>query len=295
MKLKTTILAILTISIIISGCISQMGSKETIYIGTMPFNEQYILANMVGIILEEQGYKTEVLEAGSQNYAAIESNKIQIAVDYSGTMYNVIFKLPALETWDPDIVYDESVKKLDEKNIKTVGKLGFRNDYAIAVKKEFSEKNNISKISDLNTLSSEMSLGTDYIFATRPDGLPRIEELYGINFKSVMQMEPTLMYVAIENDEVDSITAFTTDARIELFDLNLLEDDKNSLPPYDAMILVRGELIEQNPEIEEILSEIVGKIDTEDMRAMNYQYDVEKREAFDIAKEFLINEGIIEN
>ncbi|NIV75188.1 MAG: ABC transporter permease, partial [Gammaproteobacteria bacterium] len=37
--------------------------------------------------------------------------------------------------------------------------------------------------------------------------------------------------------EVDVITAFSTDGRIAALDLRVLEDDRNAIPPYDAVIL----------------------------------------------------------
>ncbi|WP_277342799.1 glycine betaine ABC transporter substrate-binding protein [Thermococcus sp. MV5] len=37
------------------------------------------------------------------------------------------------------------------------------------------------------------------------------------------------MYEAIKNDQVDAISAYTTDARVDLFGLKILEDDKGAL------------------------------------------------------------------
>ncbi|KPU63986.1 glycine/betaine ABC transporter substrate-binding protein [Thermococcus sp. EP1] len=281
----------------LSGCISEKEEVPTIVIGSKPFNEQYILAHMIALLLENNGYKAEVKEGlgGTLvNYEALKKGQIHIYVEYTGTAYNNILKLDPPENWDPDYVYEKSKEEmLSRDGVLTVVKLGFRDDYAIAVKKEFAEKNGLQKLSDLAPYAPNMVLGTDPEFATRPDGLPRIKEVYGFTFGDVKQMEPTLMYEAIKNDQVDAISAYTTDARVDLFGLKILEDDKGALPPYDAVILVKKDFADKYPEIIEILKKLEGLIDTDTMRVLNYKYDVEKKDAREIAKEFLIEKGLI--
>ncbi|USH00308.1 glycine/betaine ABC transporter substrate-binding protein [Thermococcus argininiproducens] len=296
-KVAALIVGSLVLVSFLSGCISEKEEVPTIVIGSKPFNEQYILAHMIALLLENNGYKAEVKEGlgGTLvNYEALKKGQIHIYVEYTGTAYNNILKLDPPENWDPDYVYEKSKEEmLSRDGILTVVKLGFRDDYAIAVKKEFAEKNGLQKLSDLAPYAPKMVLGTDPEFATRPDGLPRIKEVYGFTFGDVKQMEPTLMYEAIKNDQVDAISAYTTDARVDLFDLKILEDDKGALPPYDAVILVKKDFADKYPEIIEILKKLEGLIDTNTMRLLNYKYDVEKKDAREIAKEFLVEKGLI--
>ena len=46
----------------LSGRISEKEEVPTIVIGSKPFNEQYILAHMIALLLENNGYKAEVKE-----------------------------------------------------------------------------------------------------------------------------------------------------------------------------------------------------------------------------------------
>ncbi|WP_048147817.1 glycine betaine ABC transporter substrate-binding protein [Palaeococcus ferrophilus] len=296
-KFGAVLLTLIMALAFVSGCISQNEGVPTIVIGSKPFNEQYIVAHMIALLLEENGFKAEVKEGlgGTLvNYEALKRGQITLYVEYTGTAYNNILKLEPPAKWDPDYVYEKSKEELLKRDgILTLVKLGFRDDYAIAVKKDFAEKNNLKTLSDLAPYASKMTLGTDPEFATRPDGLPRIKEVYGFTFGEVKQMEPTLMYTAIKNGEVDAISAYTTDARVDLFGLKILEDDKGALPPYDAVILIRKDFADQHPEVVEVLKKLEGLIDTDTMRALNYQYDVEKKDARDIAREFLIEKGLI--
>ena len=100
------------------------------------------------------------------------------------------------------------------------------------------------------------------------------------------------MYEAIKNNEVDAISAYTTDTRVDLFNLKILEDDKAALVPYDAIVIVSEELAENTAAVS-ALKKLEGLIDTNTMRALNYLYDVEKMDARKIAEDFLIEQDLI--
>ncbi|MFW6148905.1 MAG: glycine betaine ABC transporter substrate-binding protein, partial [Atribacterota bacterium] len=85
---------------------------------------------------------------------------------------------------------------------------------------------------------------------------------------------------------------YTTDARVDLYDLAIVEDDSEALPPYDAIIIVRKEFAE-NEELMKIFKILENQIDTQTMRHLNKFYDIDKKEASDIAKEYLLEQGFI--
>ncbi len=296
--MKKNILSLFVVVILISalaGCINQSDREDTVVIGAKTFNEQYILAEMISLILQNEGYRTEVRSGMNDAtlFEGIKKGQIDVYVEYTGTAYAQLLKYPPLETWDPEIVYDEVKTGLGKENIIVLNMIGFRNDYSIAVKEEFASNNNINTIQDLVPYASEMKFGSDLVFHEREDGLPRLESVYGLRFKEVSPMSPTLMYEAINNDEVDAVPPYTTDARIDLYNLRVLEDEKDSLPPYHAILFISPK-INQNPDMVTALNILDGLIDTETMRALNYMFDVEKKSADSIAKEFLIENGIIQ-
>lgn len=105
-------------------------------------------------------------------------------------------------------------------------------------------------------------------------------------------MEPTLLYQAVDLGQIDIISASSTDARIDLFNLTTLTDDKAALAPYDSILLVtsaRG----KDPLFMSSIEQVMGLIDTETMRSLNRQSDVDKMEAGDIAEKFLIDQGLL--
>jgi osmoprotectant transport system substrate-binding protein len=299
MRRSVLMVLVIVFALVASGCSEKTtDEKPTVVIGSKLFQGSYILAHMAAIMLEDAGYKTDVIEGlGGTfvNYEALKKDDINTYVEYTGTAYSQILKEPPLEVWDPEVVYTETEKGLKETDkILIVSSPGFEDAYAIAVKEDWAEANNVTKISDLKEYASQMTIGTDPEFATREDGLPRIKDVYAIEFKDYKQAVATVMYEAIRIDDVDAISAYTTDTRNEVFNLRVLEDDKNALPPYDAIYIMTEEFATNNPDAVEALKKLDGRIDTDTMRSLNYKFDVDKMEPRDIAREFLIQEGLIE-
>ena len=304
MKFRFIAVLLLIASLLASGCTENSPNEgngtqpaEKIVIGTKLFQESYITADMVSLLLEEHGYETEVkknLGGTLVNYEALKKGDIQSYTEYTGTIYSQILKKPPLEEWDPAVVYNESEQgMLESDGVVIAARLGFEDAYAIAVNREWAESRNVSTISDLEPYASEISVGTDPEFATREDGLPQIARIYGFSFKNYNSMAPGIMYEAIKNGEVDAISAYTTDTRNDLYKLKVLEDDKDALPPYDAVILVTETFSQKNPGAMEAIAQLNGRIDQDTMRRLNGEYDLEGRESRDIARDFLKEEGLI--
>ena len=297
MNRKVSILVVLLVGMVLAaGCITGDDGEKRVVIGSKLFNEQYIVAHMAALLLEEQGYDVEVKEGlggTSVNYEALKKGQIDCYLEYTGTAYNVIFKAEAPEVWDVDDIYASVESAFTvEDDITIAADIGFRDDYAIAVHLDWAQQMGVTRISELSAYIDGMEIGTDPEFASRADGLPQMLKVYGFTFGKVNQMQPTLMYEAMKNDQVDAISAYTTDARVDMYGLLLLEDDLMAFPPYNAILIVNDE-IAQDADAMAALAQLAGLVDTDTMRALNYEYDVEKREAEDIARDFLVSLGLL--
>lgn len=135
----------------------------------------------------------------------------------------------------------------------------------------------------------------DAEFLARPDGYPGLKEHYGFEFSTApMQMDPGLMYRACADGAVDVICGFATDGRIPAYDLKTLEDDRGFFPPYYAAPLVRQNTLAEFSQLRDILSQLGGTMTDKEMRQMNYEVDENRRTAADVAREFLVKKGLLE-
>jgi len=277
-----------------AGCSSEK-EGDVVRVGGKNFSEQYIMADMLRILIEEKaGLETTMTTnlAGNVLFDAIKSDQVDLYLEYTGTG---LVNLGRETIYDPDEVY-RSVKEgfEEELQIKWLEPYGFNNTYAMVVTKETAEKYNLKTISDMAAVGEEMDLGCTYIFTERDDGYPGLSKHYDFEFNDVIGMDPALMYQALVQGSVDVISAFATEGRISAFDLVILEDDKQFFPPYDAAPIVRMDLLEKHPEIEEILNLLANKIDDIKMAELNAAVDLDKREPEDVARDFLIELGLID-
>jgi osmoprotectant transport system permease protein len=87
-----------------------------------------------------------------------------------------------------------------------------------------------------------------------------------------LEMDSTFMYTAIASGEVDVISAFSSDGRIAAFDLVVLTDTEQVIPPYDAIVLVSAAAAE-DPYLVEALRGLINGVSVEAMRQANYMVD----------------------
>lgn len=81
-------------------------------------------------------------------------------------------------------------------------------------------------------------------------------------------------------------SGYTTDAQLSSDEFVLLEDDKQLWPPYNIIPVIRQEIIDQYPEVAEIINAISAKLDTATMTELNAKVDIDKEEYDDVAEDF---------
>ncbi|MCA9444003.1 MAG: ABC transporter permease, partial [Candidatus Omnitrophica bacterium] len=132
----------------------------------------------------------------------------------------------------------------------------------------------IKTIEDLAVYAPEMRIGGDYEFFGRPEWTS-LEEAYDLKFSEQKSLDSTLMYQALVEGQVDVISAFSSDGRIAAFNLTVLEDPKQALPPYDAILLLSSKAA-RDKDLVEALRPLVGAIGDQAMREANKIVDVDK-------------------
>ena len=173
---------------------------------------------------------------------------------------------------------------------------GFANSYAFMVTREFSETHSITKVSQLEELAPSLRAGVDASWMDRKgDGYADFKTQYGFDFGTMYPMEIGLVYNAVQVNEMDVVLGYSTDGRIDGYDLVVLEDDKNLFPPYDASPVLSRAVLEQYPELEPIMLKLEGAIPQETMQQLNQKSDEGKIEPKVVAREFLEEHNYFED
>ncbi|MCG8418504.1 MAG: ABC transporter permease/substrate-binding protein [Proteobacteria bacterium] len=241
-------------------------------IGAKTFSEQYILAALLGSELHKQGLKTSLADSLGSTivFDALRNGDIDVYVDYSGTIWaNYIKRTDVPSRWR--VLAETNAWLATEHGIRGLGSLGFENAYAIAIRKEDAERLGIQTIADLASHSSSMKIGGDYEFFARPEW-KAMRDAYRLNFSETVSYDSSLMYSALVEKEVDAISAFSSDGRIAAFELFVLKDPKQVIPPYDAVVLVSKRAANE-PKVINALQPLIQAIPVELMRQANLMVD----------------------
>ena len=271
--------------------------KENLVIAGKLGPEPEILANMYKILIEENTDMTVNVKPNFGKttflYEALKKGDIAIYPEFTGTVTESLLKPAPQVSHDPETVYQaarDGIKKQDD--LAFLKPMAYQNTYAVAVPKKIAQEYGLKTISDLKKVEGELKAGFTLEFNDREDGNKGLKKVYGLNLQ-VSTMEPALRYQAIQSGDIQITDAYSTDAELARYDLVVLEDDKQLFPPYQGAPLMKEALLKKHPELEGILNQLAGKITADQMSQLNYQVGVEGKSANQVAREFLIQEGII--
>lgn len=266
------------------------GRNETrpIKIGSKAFTEQYILAEMLALRVQETGLETELLPSLGSTFAfeGLASGDLDAYVDYSGTVWATIMKRTDRPEAREQVLDDVRAFLENEHGIGLVARLGFENTYALGMRRTQARTLGIERITDLVRAAPSLEIGGDYEFFDRAEW-KALESTYGLRFAKQRPMDPSLMYQAVAQEEVDVISAFSTDGRIAAYDLVLLEDDRGVIPPYDAILLVSARLQQEFPQAVEALRRFDGGLDAAAMQQLNHAVDSGEATVAEVARRAL--------
>lgn len=276
------------------GCGSNKGG-DTITVGSKNFTENIIIAHMMADLAEAHTDLTveRKVNLGGSNVAwtALMNDDIQMYPDYTGT---IVANYYQEKTGASQETLEKTKALVLEDKLKALKPLGFNNTYTLAVTRETAQKYKLSTFSDLAKAAGQLTLGCEFEFKDRPDGFPGLQTAYKMNFKDVKGMDHGIMYRSLSEGEIDVVDAFATDGQIKVFDLKILEDDLEFFPPYDCLPVVRQDTLDKYPEIEEALNKLAGKIDERTMQELNAKVDEEGMKEDAVARDFLVDAGLIE-
>lgn len=270
--------------------------KDTIHIATKPMTEQYILGEMLGILIEDYTSLnvdiTQGVGGGTSNIQpAMEKGEFDLYPEYTGTGWNMVLKKSELYTED---MFGQLQSGYESGfGMEWTGMYGFANSYALAVRKDIADKYNLNKISDLQAVSGELTFGAEYDFYEREDGYTPLCDTYGIEFKNTVDLDIGLKYQAINEKKIDVMPIFTTDGQYSVSDIVVLEDDRHFYPSYQCGNVIRLEVLEENPELAEVFDMVQDILTDKEMAEMNYNVENNGAEPRETALAFLKEKGLI--
>jgi osmoprotectant transport system substrate-binding protein len=268
-----------------------------IVVGSKNFTEQLILGELFAQIIEA---RTHLPVERRFNLAgtficqqAILAGRIDIYPEYTGTALTAVLKeKPSVDKQD---VYRRVQQSYETRFGLSVGPpLGFDDTFAMVIRGDDARRLDIKTLSQASAFTPHWRAGFGYEFMERPDGYKGLVASYGLRFAEAPRiMDLGLITRALKDHQVDIIAGNNTDGLIPALDFFVLEDDHHYFPPYEAVAIMRGEMLKSHPEVGAALGGLAGAISDDDMRRLNYAVDGEHRDSTEVVREFLRQRKLI--
>jgi osmoprotectant transport system permease protein len=272
MRIWTGIIALVAGTAAALSPLAATPGGEAYRIGAKNFAEQYILAQLMALRLDAAGARATLKEdlGSATAYRALSASEIDAYVDYTGTLWaNVLGRHD--NPGRAAMLADLQAVLARRDGVRLLGPLGFENAYVLAMKADRAKAMGIVSIADLAAHASELKLGSDLEFLSRPEWTA-LRKAYGLRFEATTAYQPTFMYRALEGGEADVISAFSSDGRIAAEKLVVLTDPRGALPPYDAVILLSPRRA-KDARLVKALTPLIGAIPVTAMREANFSVD----------------------
>lgn len=272
------------------------GDKGTIVVASKDFTEQFIVGEMYALLLEDAGYTVErKINLGGTPIAheALLNDEIDVYPEYTGTGLLTVLQMDVMS--DSAAVFDAVKAAYAEQfDLVWLEPAPMNNTQALAMTRERAAELGITTFSDMVANADQLVLIGPPEFAEREDGIPGLKQVYGdFAFANFLTVDPGLRYQALLNGEADVVVAFGTDGELAAYDLLSLVDDKGLYPPYQIAPVIRQAVLDENPEVADVLNTLAPLLTDATMQRLNNEVSGNGREPADVAREFLVQEGLI--
>ncbi len=286
---------------------SAADQEDPVTVASKIDTEGALLGQMIVMMLRAGGFEVnDKTEFGPTDLIrkAIINGEIDIYPEYTGNG-GFFFSNTDPAAWKDARKGYETVRKLDlEANgIVWLNPAPANNTWAIAVRRDLSEKEGIKTLADLARYAQgggAVKLAGSEEFVSRPDALPAFEKVYGFRLKKSQLLvlsggntAQTEKAAADGTDGVNFAMAYGTDGSLAVLGLRILEDTKGVQPVYEPAPIVRETVLKKYPRIQTILEPVFTSLDLETLQTLNASIAVEGQMASAVAERYLRSKGFL--
>ena len=264
------------------------------------FPEATLVASMYDQLLTKAGYTvTEKLVDSRDGYMADFPGGVDIVPEYVGGTVNFLNSqangdnATPFDAGDGQQLADQGKSLLDAAGITLLDQSAATDTNAFMVTKDYSEKNGVTKLSDLSGKSVKLAAAPDC--EGRLDCEGGLTDQYGINVTEVLPLgyASDQTYQSVLSGESELGETSTTDGTLESQGLVVLEDDKHIQPAQNLVPAVSTEFLTAHPDIADILNPLMAALTTENLTELNSKVAVDRAKPEDVAKDFLTENGLL--
>ncbi len=286
---------------------AEEATKGPITVASKIDTEGALLGNMIVQLLEADGFEViDDTEFGPTDVIreAIISGEIDIYPEYTGNGA-FFFDDTESDAWSNPTSAYERVRELDleANDIVWLAPAPANNTWALAIRSDLAEEHSLQSLADLADFMNDggdVKLAASEEFVTRPDVLPAFQEAYGFEFSDDQLLvfsggntAMTIQAASQQTDGVNTAMAYGTDGELAALGLTVLEDTEGVQPVYEPAPIIRASILDEYPEIEEVLEPVFEQLSLETLQQLNARIAVDGEAASAVARDWLESNGFL--
>lgn len=284
-----------------SAMVGQAQAAAPVVVSSKIDTEGSVLGELIMQSLEAGGIETENrLQLGGTSIVrqAIIAGEIDIYPEYTGNGA-FFFDMADSPVWKKAAEAHAKVSELDRQanGLVWLTPAEANNTWAMSVRGDLAREHGLESLEDL---SAYLAQGGEFKFAASAEfveseaALPAFEEAYDFDLDSDQLVvlsggntAATLRAAALQTNGVNAAMAYGTDGGLNALDLRVLKDTLGVQPVYQPAPVVRQEVLDDYPQIPELLSPVFEALDLETLQRLNGEVAVNGADPAKVAATFL--------
>jgi osmoprotectant transport system substrate-binding protein len=248
---------------------------EPIAVASFDFTESRLLAEIYAQALDRAGLPVHrAFGLGPRELVApaLREGLVDVVPEYAGTAVQFLSIGRAHPEADVAVTHAALVRALQGTVAQALAPAPAQDSNAFVVRREVARRLGLAEVSDLRTVSRQLTFGGPPECATRPLCLEGLRRVYDIEFNEVVPLDAggRLTRQALESGIVDVALLFSTDPALGTGDLVELVDDRALQPAENVTPIVRRATVDRyGPRLVATLDAVSARMDTETLRDLN--------------------------
>ena len=270
-------------------------------VGSKNFTEALILGDIYAKALQAAGYDVKTnLNLGSETvaYKALQDGEISGYPEYTSTLLTSIFGKEANQVpAEAQAAFQQAQQELQPKGKTAFQPTPFADANALGMLKTKADELGVTKISDLQGKSQDLTLYGSPECRQRVDCLVGLQDTYGLQFKSFNPVDIGLRYTVLDKGQADASIVFTSDAQLSANPDKyvLLQDDKGIFPSGNVIWVTDQSTVQKaGPDYQATIEKVQKGLTLPVMQELNARVDIDKQDPGAVADEYLKETGYIQ-
>lgn len=271
----------------LTGCAPSPTQSQAIVIGSQAYYSNEIVAEAYAQVLEDAGYTVDRQFALGQRdvyVPALLAGEIDLFPEYTGNFLQFL-DASATQTEAADVYSALQAKLPAELSALSMSPASDQDSYNVTAK--YAADNNLSSIADLAKVKG-IRLGGAPELAERPYGPKGLKSAYGVSVAFEATGETTVE--ALVAGLVELANVYSADPRIQELGLVTLQDPKGLFLASNLVPIASKAVGEK---ARKLVSDVSLAMSASELVAMNVRSVSEKLSSSEIAREWLLSEGLL--